>query len=167
MPARGVHFSLSEDEVQELLRFDLDCERLEHLQEVIEDEYFEAQPQRKAESDKAWDAMHRVLSKWELPPGSGRHPMANVVLCGEAIYGGDDYLMSLKTPAQVAEAATALADVEEREFKRRYLEIDPETYEGAVGEQDFAYTWEWFQEVRQFWMLAAAEGRYVLFTVDQ
>ena len=167
MPARGVHFSLSEDEVQELLRFDLDCERLEHLQEVIEDEYFEKQPERKAESDKAWDAMHRVLSTWELPPKSGLHPMENVVLGGESLYGDDDYLMSLKTPAQVADAAAALPNVEEREFERRYLAIDSAEYDGEISEQDFAYTWEWFQEVRQFWMLAAAEGRYVLFTADQ
>lgn len=167
MSARGVHFSLSEDEVQELLRFDRDCERLDHVQEVIEEVYLEGQPERVAESDKAWDAIHRVLADWEVPAGSGLHSMANVVLGGESIYGDDDYVMSLKTPEQVAQAAVALERVEEHEFRRRYFSIDPAEYEGELSEQDFAYTWEWFQEVRQFWKRAADEGRYVLFTVDR
>ena len=166
MSARGVHFSLSEDEVQELLRFDRDCERLEHVQEVIEDAYFTNCPDRVAESDKAWDAMYRVLAGWELPAGSGLHPMAVVVSGGESIYSDDDYVMSLKTPEQVAQAAAALESVVEQEFKRRYFEINPAEYDGEISEQDFAYTWEWFQEVRSFWMRAAAERRYVLFTVD-
>lgn len=167
MSARGVHFSLSEDEIQELLRFDRDCERLDHVQEVIEEVYLEGEPERVAESDKAWEAIHRVLADWEVPAGSGLHPMANVVLGGESIYGNDDYVMSLKTPEQVAQAGVALDRVEEQEFRRRYFAIDPAEYEGELSEQAFAYTWEWFQEVRQFWKRAADQGRYVLFTVDR
>jgi hypothetical protein len=167
MSGRGVHFSLSEDEVQELLRFDRDCERLEHLREVIEDEYVEGQPERVAESDKAWDAMHRIFAIWGMPAGSGEFPLADVVLGGESIYGEDDCVMSLKTPKQVARAAAALAEVDEREFRRRYFALDPADYGTPPTEQDLAYTWEWFIEVREFWMRAAEERRYVLFTVDQ
>jgi hypothetical protein len=36
-----------------------------------------------------------------------------------------------------------------------------------VGDEDFAYTWEWFQDVRRLYQRAAAEGRHVLFTADQ
>jgi len=34
-------------------------------------------------------------------------------------------------------------------------------------EEDFEYTWQWFQSLRKFWLRAAAEGRFVLFSVDQ
>ena len=122
------------------------------------------QPERVAESDMAWDAMHRVLARWEVPAGSGLNPLAIVVLGGESIYGDDDYVMSLKTPEDVSQAAAALAEVREQEFRRHYFAMDPAKYEGEIGVQDFAYTWEWFQEVRRFWMRAADEGRYVLFT---
>jgi hypothetical protein len=159
MAARGVHFSLSEDEAQELLGFETECDRVEHLHEVIEEEYFENQPERKAESDKAWDAMQRVFED--------DYPLSHLVLGGESICSDRDHVMILKTPQQVRDVAAALPAVTEAAFRARYFKIDPAGYDGEVGEQDFGYTWEWFQEVREFWLRAAEEGRYVLFTADQ
>ncbi len=37
----------------------------------------------------------------------------------------------------------------------------------ALTEEDFGYTWEWFQGVRDLYQRAATEGRFVLFTADQ
>ena len=54
-----------------------------------------------------------------------------------------------------------------RNSGRRYFAIDPESYGCPVNEEDFAYTWHWFQNVRQLYTTAAAENRYVLFTADQ
>ena len=34
-------------------------------------------------------------------------------------------------------------------------------------EQDFEYTWRYFQEIRDFWLRATSEGRFVIFTADQ
>jgi hypothetical protein len=39
--------------------------------------------------------------------------------------------------------------------------------DGEMGNEDFAYTWDWFQGVRDLYLLAAAEGLFVLFTADQ
>jgi hypothetical protein len=36
-----------------------------------------------------------------------------------------------------------------------------------LTEEDLVYTWQWFKTVRNFWLRAAEEGRYVLFTADQ
>jgi hypothetical protein len=36
-----------------------------------------------------------------------------------------------------------------------------------MSEEDFGYTWKYFQEVRDFWLRAAAESRCVLFAADQ
>ena len=43
----------------------------------------------------------------------------------------------------------------------------PASYGAPLSEADFAYTWEWFQSAHDFWLRAAEEGRYVLFTADQ
>jgi Domain of unknown function (DUF1877) len=75
--------------------------------------------------------------------------------------------MSLKTPAQVKDVAAELAGLDEAEFRRRYERIDIASYDGQVGDEDFGYTWNWFQDVRQLYQRAAAEGRYVPFTADQ
>jgi len=43
--------------------------------------------------------------------------------------------------------------------------IDPEVKQ--LCEQDFEYTWAYFEGVREFYEKAAAENRWSIFTVDQ
>jgi hypothetical protein len=102
-----------------------------------------------AQSDKAWDALHRALSN------------------GTMSWDGGEYPLSLKDPKTVADVAAALPGVTEETLRARYFAIDPEDYGFPVTDQDFEYTWQWFQEGRTMWLRAASEARYVLFTADQ
>jgi hypothetical protein len=61
MSCLGVHFALSDDDVAALLSKQSDADRLAMLKE-IEDRYFVEPRLHMAESDKAWDAMHRSLA---------------------------------------------------------------------------------------------------------
>lgn len=167
MGCLGVHFSLSADEVQKLRDIGDEAARVEYLHAVIESEYYTNHPQRLAESDKAWDAMHRSLADGSLSWEGGEYPLNHVVLGGEQLYTETDFVMVLKTPAQVRDVAAALPRITRQELRRRYFVIDPDEYGMPVSEEDFEYTWEWFQNVCEFWKLAAEEGRYVLFTADQ
>lgn len=167
MGCLGVHFSLSFEEVRQLQEIEDESARVVYVYEDIEDEYFSNHPERVAESDKAWDAMHRALSDGELTWDGGDYPLNHIVLGGELLYTGSDFIMVLKTPDEVRDAAGALPELTEAEFRRRYFAIDASSYGFPLSEEDFEYTWSWFQEVRQFWLRAAAEGRYVLFTATQ
>lgn len=167
MACRGVHFAITADEANHLRSLADEQERLGFLQETIEEEYFEKSPQWKAESDKAWDAMHRLLADGELTWDGGTYPLNHTVLAGEVLYTESDYIMSLKTPEQVRDVAAALARIDEGEFRHRYFSIPPASYEMDLSDEDHAYTWEWFQEVRELFTQAAEAGRYVLFTADQ
>jgi hypothetical protein len=167
MACRGVLFSLSSEEVQRIRSIEDEDERVDYLHEVVEEEYLSNQPNRAAETDKAWDAMHRVLADGDLTWEGGEYPLNHVVLGGELLTEGTDFIMVLKTPEQVRDVAAALPAVSEQEFRRRYLELDPESYGMELSDDDFEYTWQWFQGVRVFWLRAASEGRYVLFTVAQ
>jgi len=167
MSCLGVHFALTEDEVAELKAIDDEQDRLEHLQEVLEPRYVDEQPAYAGESDKAWDAMHRALADGRLTYDGGRFPLNHVVLAGEVLYTGDDYIMSLKTPRQVHAISEALGALQEDSFRTLYEQLDPRSYDGEIGEEDFQYTWHWLQEVRRLYATAAAQGRYVLFTADQ
>src|SRR5262249_26303350 len=140
---------------------------LDHLQEVIEEAYFNEHPDLKAESDKAWDAMHRTLADGELTWDGGKYPLNHVVLAGELLYTDSDYIMSLKTPQQVRDLAAALPAITEAEFRRRYFCINPKNYSTPLSEEDCQYTWDSFQGVRDLYTRAAEEGRFVLFTADQ
>ena len=167
MSCLGVHFALTEKEVEQLRSFADEQERLSHLQEVIEDSYVSEESLFAAESDKSWDAMHRTLADGEMSWDGGDYPLNHAVLAGELLYTDSDYIMSLKTPQQVRDIAAALPAVTEAEFRRRYFAIDPESYGTPLSEEDFEYTWDWFQGVRDLYIRAAQEGRYVLFTADQ
>jgi len=167
MGCLGVHFALSEEEVGQLRSFSSEQERLEHLQESIEEAYLEEFREFTAESDKAWDALHRALADGELTWEGGTYPLNHAVLGGELLYTQDDYIMSLKDPAQVRDIAGALEAMDRDELRRRYFAIDADGYDSELSEEDFEYTWESFEDVRDLYARAAKEGRYVLFTADQ
>ena len=167
MSCLGVHFALTEKEVARLRSFDDEQARLEHLQEVIEEHYLNHEKHFTAESDKAWDAMHRVLADGQLSWDDGAYPLNHTVLAGELLYTDSDYIMSLKSPQQVRDIAGALPAITEAEFQRRYTAIDAKSYSCPLIDEDFRYTWDWFQDVRDLYTRAAQEGRFVLFTADQ
>ena len=167
MSCLGVHFALTEKEAAQLRSIRDEEARLDHLHEVIEETYFSDYPDLKAESDKAWDAMHRALADGQLSWDGGQYPLNHTVLGGELLYTDSDYIMSLKTPQQVRDIAAALPAITEEEFRRRYFAIDAGSYGSPLSEEDFHYTWDWFQSVRDLYLRAAKEGRSVLFTADQ
>lgn len=167
MSCLGVHFALTQEEVDQLLAMEDEQERLEFLQEHIEEEYLSAEDGLSAESDKAWDAMHRALSDGELTWDGGSYPLNHVVLGGELLYTEPDYIMSLKSREQVKDIARALQSISEPEFRNRYFSINAESYGLELTEEDFSYTWDWFQNVRDLFIKASSENRFVLFTADQ
>ena len=111
--------------------------------------------------------MHRTLADGQLTWDGGEYPLNHVVLGGEILYTESDFIMVLKSPQQVRDVAAALPGISQDEFRRRYLAVDSNSYSLPLCDEDFKYTWHWFQNVREFWLLAAAENRYVLFTADQ
>lgn len=167
MSCLGVHFALTEEDVNSFRAIDDEKERLSYLQEEIEERYMAEPGTYAAESDKSWDAMHRALADGHLSWDGGTYPLNHAVLAGELLYTSDDYIMSLKTPKQVKEIADALDKIPEEWFRTRYNAIPSDEYSTELSDEDFAYTWEWFQGVRELYRRAASEGRYVLFTADQ
>jgi len=167
MACRGVLFALTQDQAEKLRSLDDDDSRLEYLQEEIAEHYFENEPERKAETDKSWDAIHRCLTDGKLEYNNGTYPLNHTILGGELLYSGDDYIMSLKTPEQVKDIAKALYNVEEIEFKRNYNKINAKEYGPNFGDEDCNYTWDWFNDLKPFWEKASSEGRFVIFLADQ
>lgn len=167
MSCLGVLFSLSEKEVKKLISFDDDEDRLEYLQEEIEENYFADFPERVAELDKSWDALHRSLTDGKLAWANGTFPLNHVILGGEILYEEEDYIMTLKTPEQVKAIALAIKNIDKNQLRKGYDLIDEDDYGFPLTEDDFAYTWNWFQKSLDFWQLAAQENRFVLFSADQ
>lgn len=166
MAGRGVHFALSEEEVRRLRALPDEEGRLDYVSDELEESYFDGPREYLAQTDKAWDAIHRALSDGELTWDGGSYPLNHVVLGGEQFADGESSVLSLKSPDHVRAIAEALPGVSEADFRSRYLAIDPDRYDGELGEEDFSYAWENFQDLRRLFLKAAADGRHVLFSVD-
>lgn len=167
MGCLGVLFALTEADVNTLKSYTNDDDLLDYFQEELEEQYFNEQPELTAQMDKSWDAMHRLLSDGALSYKTGPEPLRLVVIGGEQIYFKDNYIMSLKTPAQVKAIASAIADISKEFFKQRYGKMDQKKYEYPKSDEDFEYAWAYFGDVVALYNKAAAENRYVLFTASQ
>jgi hypothetical protein len=163
MAARGVFFILSEQQAQALLTAN-DDEQVRQIVGVIEDRW---DLDNLVECDKAWDAMHRLLTDGELDCGNGRYPWNQVVLGPKQLHEADDYFVSFVSPEQVRDVASALQGITQEWFAERYRSVVPSDYALEHGNDDLEYTWAWFQGVRDLYAKAAARQRAVVFTVDQ
>ena len=165
MACRGVLFAITQEQAQRLQAARGDDEKvLGIVQDEIEQAWDEA---HLCQTDKAWDAIHRCLGDGTLR--SGNDPLNLCILGGEQLHAGDSYIISLLTPEQVKLVADALRPVDQEWMRTAYFNIDPADYgvPDQLNEQDSEYTWAYFEDVREFYKKAAAEGRWSIFTVDQ
>lgn len=160
----GVLFSLSQQEVDKLRSLKTAEEQIAYVAE-LDEHYFEQEESRLATVEESWDAMQRTLSDGTLAADGGSFPLSHILVGGEQLFDGEEYIISLKTPAQVKEIASAVKNMKWGAFRERYFKLDPTQY-AAHSENDFLYTWDHFEDMKPFWTQAAQEGRYVLFTVD-
>jgi hypothetical protein len=159
-----VHFAIEPALMNRLLDAKSDAAVLEILQKEVDQPWEESWLHQ---SDKSWDALHRCLSDGSLAIPKKFEPLAAAVLGGEHIYGGDDYIIAVVRPERVRSVADALAGVTHEWLRKRYDALSPRDYDGDIGDEDFEYTWNWFQGLPDLFARAASAGRAVIFTVDQ
>ncbi len=115
------------------------------------------------ETDKAWDAIHRCLTDGSLSFGNSvRHKC----VLGPGSEDEESFLINLLTAAEVQEVAKELSAIGQVALRQGYDAIDADEYDGKLSDDDFAYTWENFDDLRAFYQKAASAGRGVVFTVD-
>jgi hypothetical protein len=163
MACRGVFFALTSTQEAALMatRNDDEVRAFVHAVESEWDKFW------LCETDKAWDGMHRCLGDGTLGCGRRASALDMTVLGGGHHYEGEEYVVAHVRSHEVVDVAAALEAVDEAWLRQRYDRIDQSDYQGRLGDEDFEYTWYWFQEVRDFYRRAAAANRAVIFTVDQ
>lgn len=162
MGCLGMHFSLDQADADRVVNAPSHDELVELITEDIEEH---SEPEWSCSTDKAWDAIHRTLTNGLLDD-EDCGPMSLCVLGGELLTTEDDYVACLVRPEQVKAAAEEMEKLDQRQFSRRYFEIDEDDYGMELSEEDLEYTWTNFIDLREFFRRAAAGSRYVLFTVD-
>lgn len=157
----GVHFALHAADEARLLAADSDEDVIAIVEEIEE-----AGVTEHCDTDKAWDAIHRALTDGRLEYTNGTFPLNLVILGGRQLIDEMEYTVSYVSTEEVAAVAEALDIIEEEWFRARYYTLDPADYGMQLSEDDFEYTWESVQDLREFFGDAAKAGRAVIFTVD-
>lgn len=161
----GNYFMTGRENIDAILRGEISVE------DLIYDENDEIDEECALDIDKAWHAIHFVLTG-EVAGGDGI--LAKVVLGSPRIneddigYGPAQWL----TADEVAEAAAALEDVTKNDFWdfcpiQDFFDNDiyPVT-ENEDEEEFFEYIWAYFIDLREFFKKAAAERKCILFYID-
>jgi len=165
MACRGVHFAITDEDLEALRAAESDEDLIEVIQEEIEERWEKAQG-FVCETDKAWDAIHRCLTDGRLEFENGNEPLSLCILGGEQLHSGDDYIVSLVLQPQLRPLADALTKITQEFMRERYFEL-PDDYDMAKSQEDCQYTWDWFSDLPEFFDRAEKAGRHVIFTVDQ
>jgi hypothetical protein len=169
MGARGYHMAITAELLGRLLELDETAEDYDEVIDLLERFYSRGNT---ALMDKAWDHIHRTLTLDNTPegkvnPDAGYPPLSWCVLGGAELDIGEDGIAYTLGPHEVAEAASALAQVDERWLRKRFFLLDPEATLFAVNEDDFTYMWSYFLEMRALFARAAAGGRAIVFEAGQ
>ena len=157
----GVHFAIDEP-TADRLRTAADDDEVALLVEEIENEMLGVDH---CDTDKAWDAIHRSLTDGRLEFENGDYPLNAAILGGVQLHEGDDYIVSLLSPGQVRDVATAVEAISREALETGYRLIDPEDYGPNFGNEDFEYTWSNFGDLVEFFRQSAVNHMHVIFTV--
>jgi hypothetical protein len=169
MGARGYHMAITAEDLQRLHEVDDTAEDYDEVTDLLDEFYRKGHT---APMDKAWDHIHRTLTLDNTPegkvnPDAGTPPLSWCVLGGAELDVGEGGIAYTLEPDEVAEVASALAQVDERWLRKRFFLLDPEATLFPVNEDDFTYMWSFFLEMRALFTRAAAGGWAIVFEAGQ
>ena len=163
MACRGVYYAIDPETLSRVLAAKTDSAAVDAVMDVSQT----LEPQWRHATDKSWDALHRCLGDGTLAIPKTFAPLPAAVLGGEQLHSGDAWIISLVRPERVRAVADALAKITQEWLRERYDALNPRDYDGDMGDDDFEYTWDWFQGLPDLFERAAHSGRAVVFAVDQ
>ena len=104
---------------------------------------------------------------YALPEDHGSYPLKLAVLGGRRLQESEyDYFIRLIEPHEVADLVPALKEIDKPALRARYFKHCKGAWP-EYGEDDFGYTWEYFEMLRDFFERMSGNGRAVIFTADQ
>ena len=164
MAGRGVLFAVGAEDVEALLAADGHAAVVRYVKGTIQERW---EKEFVAETDKAWYAIHLCVSGGSAALDESDAPEARCIFGSATLTTEDDRTVAFTPADEVAATAAALAAIDSDALRAEYDRIDPDTYAWAdLSDDDFKYTWVYFEAARKLWQKAADSGRAVIFTVD-
>jgi hypothetical protein len=160
MGCLGVHYALSKEQADVLCELADD----EELRAFFEEPAERWDRKWSLYGDKFWDGLHRCLTNGSLYHGDT--PLHAVILGPDSWHEGEEYLINPLEPATVLRVVEAMRGIDRAWLRARYDTLDQHDCDWQLGDRDFACHWLYFKRVRAFFKRAAAQGRWVVFTVN-
>lgn len=167
MAGRGGLTAITQEERTKLLGIETDEDKKEYLEEILE----KVSPEHDVATDKAWDGIHRVLTRQDrnienlVIPGPEHGPLGLVILGGKQLMADEeDYIMRLVEAEQVAGIVEALNGIEQKAFSALYDEHCRDVWP-EYDDEGLEYCWDYFEMVRDFYRGQLGNGRAVVFAV--
>ena len=164
MVGRGYHIALTREAAKQLFAQQDDDNLRSFLDEL------KTSPEMK-KSDRVletpgpiWDALHRCLTEGELDIAAGEFPLNHAVLGGRQLHKGDDYAAVLVRRDMCAFIAEALGEVQEVELRKKFMALNPQSYQALRTEKEFTQLWLALQNLKVFYDAAAENLDAIVFT---
>jgi Domain of unknown function (DUF1877). len=160
---RGYHIALGREHAKRLFSLKDDQEILKFLEEL------KSLPDMKKsgrllDCGTAWDGLHRCLTEGELDPTAGDFPLNHAILGGKQLHKGADHTAVLIRPDMTRFVADALDELDEAEFRQKFLALNRDSYRLPIGEKEFMQHWIVLRDLQVFYAAAAENMEAVVFT---
>jgi hypothetical protein len=162
------HFAITPQEARRFLRAAEQGDGPVHdlIEQLMEEQ--RNQPLH-VEMDKAWEPIHRCLTDdtdgGDLDFEASPYPLALCILGDQQLLKEGHRTAALLTPEQVADVAAALAKITEHWLRARFFAL-PDNQFHEIDEDNFGWTWAYFQDLPPLFVRALALGRAVLCTIS-
>jgi hypothetical protein len=160
---RGYHIALGREHAKRLFSLKEDQAILQFLEELKSSSEMKKSG-RLLDTGTTWDPIHRCLTEGELDPAGGDFPLNHAILGGKQLHRGADHVAMLIRPDMTRFIADALAEVEEDDFRQKFMALNPTSYQRPITEKEFMEVWLKMQDLKVFFEAAAENLEAVVFT---
>jgi hypothetical protein len=160
---RGYYLALARDHAKRLFGLKDDKAILDFLEELKASKEMKKSG-RLLDVGPAWDPIHRCLTEGELDPAAGDFPLNHAVLGGKQLHQGSDHVAVLIRPDMTRFVADALDELDEDDFRKKFLALNPASYREPISEKAFTAVWIAVQDLQVFFAAAAENMEAVVFT---
>jgi hypothetical protein len=160
---RGYHIALGREHAKRLFSLKEDQAILQFLEELKSSSEMKKSG-RLLDTGTTWDPIHRCLTEGELDPAGGDFPLNHAILGGKPLHQGTDHVAMLIRPDMTRFIADALAEVEEDDFRQKFMALNPASYQRPITEKEFMEVWLKMQDLKVFFEAAAENLEAVVFT---
>jgi hypothetical protein len=160
---RGYHIALDREHAKRLFSLKEDQAILQFLEE-LKDSPEMKKSGRLLDTGTTWDPIHRCLTEGELDPAGGDFPLNHAILGGKPLHRGPEHVAVLIRPDMTRFIADALAEVEEDDFRQKFMALNPASYQRPINEKEFMEVWLKMQDLKVFFEVSAENLEAIVFT---